>query len=146
MITIKEYVERLFKNIIESENSKSMKEEILQNLQEKVQDLISSGKAEEDAINKAIVDFGDFDELREELTFETKPEVQSDKIKAEIKYKKTTNALLFSIFGFIIIMGLMLFINYYYSPKTIWFVYPLFAVIWWPLAMLFTWLNRRNKR
>ena len=65
---------------------------------------------------------------------------------AENKYKKTTNAFLFSIFGFLIIIGLMLFINLYYSPGTIWFVYPLFAAIWWPLSMFFRWLNRRNKR
>ncbi|MDX1357645.1 MAG: permease prefix domain 1-containing protein [Clostridia bacterium] len=146
MITIKEYVERLFRNIPDSEESRNMKQEIIQNLQEKVADLMESGKSEEDAINKAIVDFGDFDEIRSALAVDPEPKaVEKGKSDAE-KYKRTTNALLFSIFGSIIIIGLMVFINYYYSPYTIWWVYPLFAVIWWPLALFFTWLNRRNKR
>lgn len=146
MITIKDYVERLFRNVPDNESSRNMRQEIIQNLQEKVSDLMENGKSEEDAINKAIVDFGDFDEIRDELTLDMKPEFQSDKRIAEENYKKTTNAFLFSIFGFMIIIGLMLFINLYYSPGTIWFVYPLFAAIWWPLAMFFRWLNRRNKR
>jgi len=146
MITIKEYVERLFRNVPDSEESRNIKQEIIQNLQEKVADLIESGKSEEDAINKAIVDFGDFDEIRNELASEPVPVRVEKGITAQEKYRRTTNALMFSIFGSAIIIGLMIFINFYYSPGAIWFVYPLFGVIWWPLAMFFTWLNRRSKR
>lgn len=146
MITIKEYVEKLFRNIPDNENSRNMKQEIIQNLQEKVMDLIEGGKSEEDAINKTIVEFGDIDEIRGEFEYDIKPEAVSEKKKAESKYKKVTNAFLFSIFGFLIIMSLILFINFYYTPRVIWFVYPLFGVIWWPLSMFFVWLNRRSKR
>lgn len=146
MITIREYVERLFRNVPDSEESRNMKQEIILNLQEKVADLIESGKTEEDAINKAIVDFGDFEEIRTALAVDPVHESETRGLSAKEKYRRTTNALMFSIFGSAIIIGLMIFINFYYSPGTIWFVYPLFAVIWWPLALFFTWLNRRSKR
>lgn len=146
MITIREYVERLFRNVPDSEESRNMKQEIIMNLQEKVADLIESGKTEEDAINKAIVDFGDFEEIRTALAVDPVHESETRGLSAKEKYRRTTNALMFSIFGSAIIIGLMIFINFYYSPGTIWFVYPLFAVIWWPLALFFTWLNRRSKR
>ena len=39
---------------------------------------------------------------------------------------------------------LRFFINYTTSWGHPWFVYPTFAVLWWPLAMFFTWLNHRK--
>ena len=64
MITIKDYVEGLFGDIPDSTEKENIKQEIILNLEEKVQDLTEAGKAEEDAINKAIVDFGDIDEIK----------------------------------------------------------------------------------
>ena len=49
----------LFKDVPESEQKATIIQEVLQNLEEKVWDLMEQGKAEEDAINKAIVEFGD---------------------------------------------------------------------------------------
>ena len=145
MISIKEYVDRMFKNVPVNENTESIKQEIIQNLQEKVMDLMENGKEEEDAVNKAIIDFGDFEEIKTELM----SAVQS--VKAEVKsprrsYRKITNALLFAICGSIIFTALMVFINFYYSPGRIWFVYPLFGIIWWPLSLFFVWLGKRDKR
>ena len=147
MITIKEYVDRMFRNIPENEQTIGIKKEIIENLQEKVMDLMESGKAEEDAINKAIVDFGDFDEILSELSSQSSVETKVKRLAtAEEKYRKTTNAFLFSLCGSAIIIALMVFINMYYSPQTIWFVYPVFAVIWWPLALFFSWIGRRAGR
>lgn len=147
MITIKEYVDRMFRNIPENEQTIGIKQEIIENLQEKVMDLMEGGKAEEDAINKAIVDFGDFDEILSELSSQSSVETNVKRMAtAEEKYRKTTNAFLFSLCGSAIIIALMVFINMYYSPQTIWFVYPVFAVIWWPLALFFSWIGRRAGR
>lgn len=44
-----------------------IKQEIIQNLEEKVFYLMDQGKEEEDAINKAIVEFGDIGDLKQEL-------------------------------------------------------------------------------
>ena len=143
MISIKEYVERMFKNVPVNENTKSIKQEIMQNLEEKVRDLIESGKAEEDAVNKAIVDFGDFEEIKKELM----DELTVGNIRGKvINMRKYSNRLWYSICGSSLIIGLVLFINFYYSPQTIWFVYPTFAILWWPLSAFFVWMSKKSKR
>ena len=140
MVTIKDYVEGLFRDIPDSQEKENIKQEIILNLEEKVQDLVEAGKAQEDAVNKAIVEFGDIEEIKKDLL--KVPGAQPVKEKKKTNY---VNNLLFSIWGSILIIGLVVFINFYYSKQTIWFVYPTFAVLWWPLAMFFTWLNHRKK-
>ncbi len=131
MKTIKGYVEELFKEIPDGERKESIKDEIIPNLEEKVQDLVELGKCEEDAINKAIVDFGDIDDIKKEL-MEKQVVVSNKKAKLQLE---------FSLWGSGLIIALFVFINFYYSPRAIWFVYPTFTVLWWPLIMLFKWLN-----
>jgi len=127
------HVNKLFSNIPDSKEKETIMQEVLQNLEEKVFDLMEQGKAEEDAINKAIVDFGDIEDLKKELQF-GEPATQKNNSKLNLD---------FSIWGSILIVALFVFINFYYTPEIIWFVYPTFAVLWWPLSMYFSWL--RNK-
>ena len=136
MNRIEDYVERNFKNIPNSEQKEQLKQEILQNLREKVYDLMQQGKTEEDSENKAIVDFGDIDDIRQELIKDA---------NADKPLKKNTYGLQlgFSIWGSVLIIALVLFINVSYSPSVLWFVYPTFGVLWWPLSMLFRWLKHR---
>lgn len=143
MITIKEYVEGLFGDIPSSEEKESIMQEIIGNMEEKVQDLIDLGKDEEDAINKAIVDFGDIEELKKDLM----KAASAKGIFKKTEKKKTNyvNNLWYSVWASALIIGLVVFINYYYSPNTIWYVYPTFVVLWWPLTMVFAWLNNRKK-
>lgn len=142
MKTIEEYVERIFKNIPDNEKNRNIKQEIIQNLEEKVRDLMGDGKLEEDAINKTIVEFGDVEEFQhefmDELSYQEKP---------ALKKKKTnySNRFLYSLFGSTLIIALVVFINVYYTPGTIWFVYPTFAVLWWPLSSFFVLLNHKDK-
>lgn len=128
MKKLKNHVDELFKEVPDSEQKQAIKQEVLENLEEKVFDLIQQGKEEEDAINKAIVDFGDIDDLKKELG-----------VKQPVKKNNSKLNLGFSIWGSILIIALFIFINVAYSPQTIWFVYPTFAVLWWPLAMYFNW-------
>lgn len=134
MKKIRGHVEEWFKDVPDSEAKDAMKEEIIQNLEEKVQDLIRQGKAEEDAINKAIVDFGDIADIKDELG-----SGQADRGRR----RKYAHRLGFSIWGSLLIVGLCVFVNMYYSPDVIWFVYPTFAVAWWPLAMFYSWLANK---
>lgn len=67
MKKIKKHVEEWFRDIPDTEHNLQIKEDIVQNLEEKVLDLIRQGKDEEDAINKAIVDFGDIEDIKAEL-------------------------------------------------------------------------------
>ncbi|KRG13227.1 permease prefix domain 1-containing protein [Lederbergia galactosidilytica] len=134
MKVLKNHVQSLFRDIPNSEQKEALMDEVLQNLEEKVWDLMEQGKAEEDAVNKAIVDFGDIEDLKQELgVVETKPR----------KNKMRRLNLGYSLWGSSLIIALVLFINLYYTPHTIWFVYPTFVILWWPLTMYFSWL--RNK-
>ncbi|MBU5266411.1 permease prefix domain 1-containing protein [Virgibacillus proomii] len=132
MKKIKNHVDELFKDTPNSEEKETIKQEIYQNLEEKVYDLMAQGKEEEDAINKAIVEFGNIDEIKSELGV-----YNIDKDVRRIEKAKID--LNFSIWGSILIIALMIFVNMYYSPSTIWFVYPTFAILWWPLIMFYRW-------
>ena len=133
MNEIESHITQLFAGIPESSRKEELKQEITQNLNEKVADLVSNGQTREEAVKKAIDDFGDIEDLKEELESSAKL----------TKGKKLGLALAFSIWGSALITALMLFINFYYTPGNIWFVYPVFAVVWWPMALYFQWY--RNK-
>lgn len=127
----------LFKEVPESKDKEVVKQEVLQNLEEKVWDLMQQGKEEEDAINKAIVEFGDIEDLKKELGV---PDVtRSNKSVKSLKNRKLN--LEYSIWASLLLIGLFVFINFYYSPQVIWFVYPTFAILWWPLSMYYQWLK-----
>lgn len=128
MKKLKNHVDELFKDIPESDHKLAIQQEVLENLEEKVWDLMEQGKEEEDAINKAIVEFGDIEDLKKELG-----------IKQPVKKNMTKINLGYSIWGSLLIIALFMFTNFYYSPQVIWFVYPTFAVLWWPLTMYFKW-------
>jgi len=133
MTAIGKHVERLFREIEDSQEKKEILEEIIFNLQEKVSDLMNDGKSEEDAINKAIVDFGDIDDIKKELY-----KKQSGK-----EQKLALIRLGYSVWGSVLIIALFVFINLYFSPGVIWYPFPVFALLWWPLTMFFGWLKRR---
>lgn len=130
MKTIQEHVDSLFREIPDSERKESLKREIVTNLQEKVSDLMTQGKAEEDAINCAIVEFGDISDIRDELR------AQQEK---PTKRRNAQLALYMSIAGSLMIIALVLFVNLYLAPAVLWCIFPIFAVLWWPLTMFFRW-------
>lgn len=135
MNRIEEHIKHMFRDIPDGDRKTQIIQEITQDLNDKVRDLMTSGKEEEDAVNKAIVDFGDIDEIKAELGLKSKG-------------KSGRNAALnlgFSIWGSAICIGLFLFINFYYTPDTIWFVYPTFGILWWPLALFFNWQRKRRE-
>lgn len=135
MNKIEIHIKHLFRDIPESDRKNQIMQEITQDLNDKVRDLIASGKSEEDAVNKAIVDFGDIDEIKTELG-----------LKAQGgKSKNARLNLGFSIWGSAITIGLFLFINFYYTPHIIWFVYPTFGILWWPITMYFHWLRKKKE-
>ncbi len=137
MKRIKDYVEGLFADIPDSLEKESIIQELVMNLEEKVSDLMEQGKAEEDAVNKALVDLGDVSEIKSSLN----PSGRGMRKKKQINY---VNRMWFSVWASALIIALMLFMNFYYTPHRIWFVYPTFAVLWWPLGAVFSWLNHRK--
>lgn len=70
MESIKEYLNNIFLNMPETEDVKRAKEELLQMMEDKYEELISEGKSEEEAVGIVISEFGNFEELAEELGIE----------------------------------------------------------------------------
>ena len=129
MNKIEQRVNDLFEKIPESNRKQEIVQEITQNFSEKVSDLISQGRTEEEAMQAALDDFGDIDELKKELDSGAKTE----------KSKKLSLSLAFSVWGTLLTSAFFVFINLYYTSQTIWFVYPVFAVLWWPEVLFFRW-------
>ena len=133
---IKSFVNRLFADIPDSARKYETKQEIIQNLSEKVADLTANGMTEGEAVQKAIDDFGDIGDLGAEL---------ADSARGD-RVKKAGLTLAYSVWGGLLLTSLFVFINLYYTPRVIWCVYPAFAVAWWPLTMFFIWLKRKTGR
>lgn len=136
MKTIQEHVDSLFRDIPDSERKDALKREIVANLQEKVSDLMAQGKEEEDAINRAIVEFGDISDIRDELR---------NQQLLPLKKSSAGIQLGFSIVGSLLIVAMVTFINMYITPDFLWCVFPIFGILWWPLAMFFRWLKYRKQ-
>jgi len=130
------YVEKAFENVAGSERKAEMVQEIIGRIEDSACEWIKNGKDRDDAINKSIVEFGDLTEIILELRGEP----------LGLQFDNSKRGLWFSIIGSLIFVALMVFINMYYSPNYIWFLYPTFAVIWWPLSMFFfgKWRKGRN--
>lgn len=41
----------------------------------------------------------------------------------------------FSLFGSVLLIALLITVNLMYSPHTLWFVYAIYPIIWWPIVM-----------
>ncbi|MFJ8087963.1 permease prefix domain 1-containing protein [Lysinibacillus sp. Ag94] len=132
MKKIKNHIDELFKDIPRNKETEMVKQEIIQNLEEKVFYLMDQGKEQEDAINKAIVEFGDIEDLKKELGVKEPEKKNMSKLNLE-----------FSIWGSGLIIAFFIFINLYYTPNIIWAIYPIFAILWWPLTMYFVWSRKK---
>jgi len=139
MKKIRNFVKNIFKDVQMDEKSKTINS-VTQSLLEKVEDLKESGMTEQDAIDKTVLEFGtvnDFFDVPEELT-------RKEKRRKTINHYK--NDLLFSGVGTLIIICILLYMNLYFFPGTLWFVIPSIAILWWPLAILYNLLNKKENR
>lgn len=64
---LRRYVEGLFKDVPPTKEIVELKEEMIQNLKEKYEDLKQEGKSEEAALNIAVAGIGDINELIEDM-------------------------------------------------------------------------------
>lgn len=137
MKRIHNFVKHTFKNA-PKEEKQAIIEKVTQMLIEKVEDLQENGCTLDDAIDRTVVEFGSADDYFASLH-------PNRRFFKRIKtIKEYRNDLLFSLFGTIIIIGMLIFANLYYAPDLIWFVLPALAVLWWPLAVLYRLLNKKE--
>jgi hypothetical protein len=100
----REKLNELFENAPETHRARELKEELLANLMDRYNDLISAGKTEEDAFNIAISGIGDIDELTKGL------KVQDEFNYEEMEKRSKKSALLLSISVGMYIMGVVILI------------------------------------
>ena len=137
MKNIRGHVEALFEDIPDSERKETLMREVVENLQEKVADLMAQGKAEEDAINKAILEFGDIEDIRCELRGTDAPAHNPDaRRNAGLNFG-------FAVCGALLLSALFVFLNVYAFKGFPWCAFPIFGILWWPLAAFFGWLKAR---
>ena len=67
MDTIKNYLESMFRSMPKTEKVDKAKRELLQMMEDKYTELISEGKSENEAVGTVISEFGNLDELAEDL-------------------------------------------------------------------------------
>ena len=84
---LRQYIERLFANAPKTQSAQELKEEMLQNLLDKYDDLIGEGKSEEDAYAAAIAGIGDVDGLLSGLAPQTVGAQAAQSVKPAIKQK-----------------------------------------------------------
>ena len=136
MSNIETHINKLFRDIPDSSRKTEIMQEISQNLNEKVADLTAQGMTQEEAQQKAMEDIGDIEEIQEELVN-----------TAQLAQSKNLGFLFsFSIWGSLLLTAFFVFINFYYAPNVIWFVYPLFAILWWPLSLFALWERQKTGR
>lgn len=141
MKQIRNFVKNTFKDV-----PKEKREEIInsvtEKLLEKAEDLIEKGLTEQEAIDKTVLEFGTIEDYFASYVKLNRRE----KIQKSIKHYR--NDLLLSLFGSVIIIGMLAFTDLYYTKgSVIWFVIPSIALLWWPAAVLYNYLNKKeNKR
>jgi tetrahydromethanopterin S-methyltransferase subunit B len=134
MNKIKSFISKLLKGYLNNEDKKELIEILTISLEEKVDDLVEQGTPIDEAIEQSINEFGDRDDVLNAF-----PEKQM--ISKELK--KRRSQVFFSILGYIIIVGLAIFINftfYEFFDKILWFVIVCIGLLFWPVTMIYRYL------
>ena len=138
MDPIRNFVQRLFKNLPPQKETESY---IIQVLNEKFEDLKESGLSEEDALNQTILEFGDADDYY--LPSLEKEKKRYKRLKTIHHY---TNDLVFASLGSLLIMAIAITVNILYlSEFGAWSSIVSIAVLFWPLSIFYRWLNQRKR-
>lgn len=136
MNNIKKFVTRLLKGLFNDEDKKELIEILTTSLEEKVDDLVEQGKSRDEAIEKSIEEFGSTEDVLEAF-----PDSQKNKQKA---IHKRRNQLWFSVGSYLIITGLVVYINLTFLPGYLWFIFFAIGLLFWPLVMLYLYLSVRK--
>jgi len=138
MKRLENFVKNTFKNYPKSDRVKLI-ESITEMLTEKVEDLMEKGLSEQEAIDKAVMEFGTLED------YEDKPKRVVRKLKTQRTIKQYKYDIFFSVGGSIIIIGMLIYIDLQFTAtNVIWFVIPALAVLWWPLATIYRYLLKKE--
>lgn len=115
METIKNYLDNIFANLPKTKEMERLKSEIYYNMEEKYNELKKSGKPENEAIGIVISEFGNIDELLEEMGIspssnsENHPVIENEEAMEFISLKEKTSYMIATGVG-LILLGVSLLI------------------------------------
>ena len=133
MKRIRNFVQNTFKNLPKAERDRVV-EEITEMLIEKVEDLMEKGYSLDDAVDKTVVEFGDAEDYLD-------APIEKPRFRKRVAHYR--NDIFFSVVSVGIIIGIMAFINLTFS-EVLWFIVPSLALLFWPLALIYRYLNRKE--
>ena len=137
MKQLENFVKNTFKNYPKEEREKLI-QSITEMLKEKVEDLIDKGLSEQEAIDQTVMEFGSIED------YDDNPVRFEKKLKRRKTLRHYKNDILFSLGGFVILTAILVFIDLYYTTTSvIWFVIPVLALLWWPLSVIYRYMNKR---
>ncbi len=136
MNNIKRFVTRLLKDLFNEEDKKELVDILTTSLEEKVEDLVEQGNTREEAIELSIKEFGNAEDVLKAF-----PEYEKN-IKNAVKRRR--NQLLFASLAYLIVTGLVAYLNFQLTPDVLWFVFIAIALLFWPLVMLYLYLTARR--
>lgn len=87
MNIIKNYLESMFANMPNTPEVLRAKDELLQMMEDKYNELINDGKSENEAVGTVISEFGNLEELSSELGLEKEQKVNTGRVLKEEEYK-----------------------------------------------------------
>lgn len=132
MNKIKHFVSNLLKDYFSEQDKKELIDILTLSLEEKVEDLVEQGTPKEEAIKLSLKEFGDANDI-----LNAYPENhQVQKRNMSIRRSK----FVFSIIGYLLIVGLCLFFNLtflnFFGGKY-YFIVVAIGALFWPLAMFY---------
>lgn len=131
MNKIKKFVSKLLKDYFNDADKQELIEILTVSLEEKVEDLVENGTPVEEAIDQSIKEFGSTEDVLEAFSD------QSSQLQLTLR-KSRKSQLMFSLYAYLIIVGLTVFINLAFLAffkEVLWFVIVAIALLFWPLIM-----------
>lgn len=113
MKAIKDYVEVMFKDFPKTKKTKELKNNILDTMETKYEDLLAEGKSEQEAVGIVIGQFGNIDELKKEYEIEIDENaeyLESYEAEEFVSHKKRSSVLIgAAIAAIILAVGVVAF-------------------------------------
>ncbi len=143
MKRIDKFAKDVFRHVPSTEEENH--EQLAEMLKEKVDDLKEQGMTEEEAIDRTIEEFGDAEDYHD-LGI-AKEKRRHLRMRILVKNK---NALLFSALSSALIIGIVVVVNFVFlSDHELlgrpWSLVVALGVLFWPLSLLYKFLNRKGE-
>jgi MFS family permease len=115
----KEFVDSLFEGYEQTAALADFKEELLANLNAKIENFVNKGMSEEEAFTKASAELGDVSTLADDLSLKKRKEVFEEVYMDIRKYMSTGRVAAYVVFGVVAVFGITAALITYFGTKSI---------------------------